>query len=57
MGTHLRVGQEDNLYEREGVLYQSNAAQVEKIRRLLEDLNFVVADPAAARAILGLDGR
>ena len=43
MGTHLRVGQEDNLFERDGVLYKSNAAQVSKIKHLLEELNYAPA--------------
>lgn len=54
MGTHLRVGQEDNLYEREGELFKSNAAQVEKISRLLAELNFAPASVAEAREILDL---
>ncbi|MEX6508461.1 3-keto-5-aminohexanoate cleavage protein [Jiella sp. M17.18] len=57
MGTHLRVGLEDNLFEREGVLYRSNAAQVEKIRKLLHELNFRHASVPEARSLLGLPGR
>lgn len=56
MGTHLRVGQEDNLFESEGVLYKSNAAQVTKIRGFLEGLNYSPASVAEARSILGLEG-
>ncbi|MCW4115449.1 3-keto-5-aminohexanoate cleavage protein [Aurantimonas sp. MSK8Z-1] len=56
MGTHLRVGQEDNLFERDGVLFASNAAQVEKIRRILGDLNFRHAEVSEARRILSLGG-
>jgi uncharacterized protein (DUF849 family) len=57
MGTHVRVGQEDNLFERPGVPFRSNAAQVEKIARILGDLNCAIATPAAARNILGLGDR
>ena len=57
MGTHVRVGQEDNLFERPGVPFQSNAAQVDKIARILGDLNCTIASPAAARKILGLGDR
>lgn len=57
MGTHLRVGQEDNLYERADKLFESNAAQVRKVRGLLEGLNFAAADAASARAMLGLGAR
>jgi uncharacterized protein (DUF849 family) len=57
MGTHVRVGQEDNLFERPGVPFRSNAAQVEKIVRILGDLNCAIATPATARKILGLGDR
>lgn len=54
MGTHVRVGQEDNLFEKPGVPFKSNAAQVEKIRRIFDEFNLEVASPAEARAMLGL---
>ncbi|UPK31353.1 3-keto-5-aminohexanoate cleavage protein (plasmid) [Bradyrhizobium sp. 195] len=54
MGTHLRVGQEDNLFERPGVPFASNAAQVEKIVRVLREFDLEPATPEEARAILGL---
>jgi uncharacterized protein (DUF849 family) len=54
MGTHLRVGQEDNLFDRPGVLFKSNAEQVTRIRTVLEALNIEIATPAEARAQLGL---
>jgi uncharacterized protein (DUF849 family) len=54
MGTHLRVGQEDNLFERPGVPFASNAAQVEKIVRILREFDLEPATPAEARALLGL---
>ena len=54
MGTHLRVGQEDNLFDRPGVLFKSNAEQVARIRTVLEALNFEIATPAEARKQLGL---
>jgi uncharacterized protein (DUF849 family) len=54
MGTHVRVGQEDNLTERPGVLFESNAAQVNKISRILGELNVAIANPQEARATLGL---
>mgnify|MGYP000464547784 CR=1 FL=1 len=40
-----------------GELAPSNAAQVRKIRRILEELGHTIASPAEARAILGLKGR
>ncbi|MCK1544454.1 3-keto-5-aminohexanoate cleavage protein [Bradyrhizobium sp. 179] len=54
MGTHLRVGQKDNLFERPGVPFASNAAQVEKIVRVLREFDLEPATPEEARAILGL---
>ena len=54
MGTHLRVAQEDNLFERPGVPFASNAAQVEKIVRIVRESGLEPATPAEARALLGL---
>ena len=54
MGTHVRVGQEDNLFERPGVPFASNAAQVEKVKRILEEFNIEIASSVEARGTLGL---
>jgi uncharacterized protein (DUF849 family) len=56
MGGHVRVGLEDNLYLRKGVLARSNAEQVAQIRGIVEGLGRVVASPDEARAMLGLKG-
>ncbi|MEO2016673.1 MAG: 3-keto-5-aminohexanoate cleavage protein [Fuerstiella sp.] len=56
LGGHVRVGLEDNLYLSKGVLAESNAAQVSKIRRVLDELSLEVATPAEARAMLALKG-
>lgn len=56
MGGNLRVGLEDSLFLSRGQLAESNAAQVQKIRRIIEDLGCEVASPDEARAILGLKG-
>ncbi len=53
-GGHVRVGLEDGVYLSRGVLAPSNAALVEKARRIVEDLGGQIATPAEARAILGL---
>ena len=53
-GGHVRVGLEDGVYLARGVLAPSNAALVEKARRIVEDLGGQVASPAEAREILGL---
>ncbi|MCE8517185.1 3-keto-5-aminohexanoate cleavage protein [Ruegeria pomeroyi] len=56
MGGHVRVGLEDSLMISRGVLARSNAEQVHKIRRIVEELGREVASPAEARAMLGLKG-
>lgn len=56
MGANVRVGLEDSLYISRGQLAASNADQVAKIRRILEELGMQVATPAEARAMLDLKG-
>lgn len=56
LGGNVRVGLEDSLYIAKGKLAESNADQVRKIRRIVEDLSLEVATPAEARQMLGLKG-
>jgi uncharacterized protein (DUF849 family) len=56
LGGHVRVGLEDSLMIARGVLAQSNAEQVTKIRGIVEALGREVATPAQARAMLALKG-
>ena len=56
MGGNVRVGLEDSLYIGRGKMAQSNAEQVAKMRRILEELSLEIATPAEARAILHLKG-
>jgi uncharacterized protein (DUF849 family) len=56
MGGNVRVGLEDSLYIGKGKLAESNADQVAKIRRIIEDLSLEVATPAEARERLQLKG-
>ncbi|NIP76311.1 MAG: 3-keto-5-aminohexanoate cleavage protein, partial [Xanthomonadales bacterium] len=56
MGANVRVGLEDSLYIGKGELAPSNAAQVAKIRRILEDLSLEIASPDEAREMLALKG-
>ena len=56
MGGHVRVGLEDSLYLGRGQLAPSCAAQVLKIRRILEELSLEIATPADAREILETKG-
>jgi uncharacterized protein (DUF849 family) len=57
LGGHVRVGLEDSLFIGRGKMATSNAEQVAKIRRILEELGFEIATPAEAREILSLKGR
>jgi uncharacterized protein (DUF849 family) len=57
MGGNVRVGLEDSLYIASGELARSNAEQVRKIRRILEELSLEIATPDEARAMLALKGR
>src|SRR6266850_1522786 len=56
LGGNVRVGLEDSLYIGPGKLAASNAEQVAKIRRIIEELGYQVATPAEARQMLGLKG-
>jgi uncharacterized protein (DUF849 family) len=55
MGGHVRVGLEDNIYVRRGVL-ATNAQLVEKVVRLAHEFEREIATPDEARAMLGLKG-
>ena len=56
LGGHVRVGLEDSLMISRGVLAKTNAEQVQKIRRIIEDLGRTIATPNEARAMLHLKG-
>lgn len=56
MGGHVRVGLEDSLYISRGQMATSNAEQVAKIKRILEEQGNSVATPDEAREILSLKG-
>jgi len=56
MGGHVRVGLEDSLMIARATLAKTNAEQVVKIRRIVEDLGRDIATPTEARAMLGLKG-
>jgi uncharacterized protein (DUF849 family) len=56
MGGNVRVGLEDSLWMGRGQLAQSNAEQVAKARRILEELGFSLATPNEAREMLKLKG-
>ncbi|MFJ9898397.1 3-keto-5-aminohexanoate cleavage protein [Streptomyces sp. NPDC091280] len=56
LGGNLRVGLEDSLFIGRGELAPSNAAQVRKIRGVVESLGYELATPSQARERLGLKG-
>jgi len=56
MGAHVRVGLEDSLYLGAGQPATSNAEQVAKIRRIMEELGYEIATPDEARSLLQLKG-
>jgi uncharacterized protein (DUF849 family) len=53
-GGNLRVGLEDAVFIAKGVLAPSNAAMVEKGRRIAEDLGAEIANAREVRELLGL---
>ncbi len=57
IGGHVRVGLEDSLWDGPGQLAKTNAAQVQRMRTIIEALSLQVATPAEARQMLGLKGR
>src|SRR5438477_645056 len=56
MGGNVRVGLEDSLWLGRGTLARTNAEQVTKIRRILEELGLQIATPDEAREMLRLKG-
>jgi uncharacterized protein (DUF849 family) len=56
MGSHVRVGLEDSLWIGPGQFAESNAAQVRKVRQILEGIGLELATPDEARALLALKG-
>ena len=56
IGGNVRVGLEDSLYIGRGKLAASNAEQVAKIRRIIEELGYEAATAQEARALLALKG-
>ena len=57
LGSHVRVGLEDSLWDGPGNLAKKNADQVKRVRDILEGLSLEVATPDEAREMLGLKGK
>jgi uncharacterized protein (DUF849 family) len=56
MGGNVRVGLEDSLWLGRGTLAKTNAEQVAKARRIIEEVGLAVATPSEAREMLKLKG-
>ncbi len=56
MGGNVRIGLEDSLWIRSGVLAETNAQQVLQVRQIIEGLGLEVATPDEARDMLSLKG-
>ena len=57
MGGNVRVGLEDSIYIGKGKLAKSNAEQVAKIRRILEELSLEIATPGGSAPASCAEGR
>ena len=57
MGGHIRVGMEDNVLYRKGVIADNNMQFGMSAKRIIEEFTCEVATPAEAREILGLGSR
>jgi len=53
-GGHVRTGMEDNIYYTYGELAKSNAQLVERMVRIIRELDMEVATPEEAREMIGL---
>jgi uncharacterized protein (DUF849 family) len=56
LGGNVRVGLEDSLSIGRGQMAISNAEQVDKVRRIIEEMGHQIATPQEARKMLGLKG-
>lgn len=54
MGGHIRVGMEDNVMYKRGVLAENNMQFVDRAKRVIEEFTCEIATPEEAREILGL---
>jgi 3-keto-5-aminohexanoate cleavage enzyme len=54
LGGHLRVGFEDNVYYKKGILAENNAQMVARAARIGRELGCEIATPDEAREMLGI---
>jgi 3-keto-5-aminohexanoate cleavage enzyme len=55
LGGNVRLGFEDNIYYKKGVLAESNAQLVKRIVRIAKEMGRKIATPEEARKLLGLE--
>jgi len=54
MGLHVRIGLEDNIYYKRGLLAKNNAQLVARAARIAKELNREIATPTQTRKMLGV---
>lgn len=54
LGGNVRLGFEDNIYYKKGILAESNAQLVKRIVRITKEMGRDIATPDEARTLLGL---
>jgi len=54
LGGHVRVGMEDNIFLRKGVLAKSNMEFIDQVKKIAFEASRDIATPDEARAILGV---
>lgn len=57
LGGHIRVGMEDNIYLRKGVLAKSNVEFIEQVKKIAFEASREIATPAEAREIFSLENK
>jgi uncharacterized protein (DUF849 family) len=56
-GGHVRVGLEDSIWAGKGIHAKENSEQVQKIKKIIEEIGLEVALPSETRKILSLKGK
>ena len=56
-GGHVRVGLEDSIWAGKGIHAKENSEQVQKIKKIIEEIGLEVALPNETRKMLSLKGK
>lgn len=54
LGGHVRIGMEDNIFLRKGILAKSNMEFIEQVKTIAHEAGREIATPGEAKAILGI---